>query len=160
MIAQTHSIVVGLSGFIATMACVGWVMVVSYAPTNHSPQHNGGAGIFMVSMAILYITMLRLAYVQDPGHWLSLFWAEVALVIAFVFTVVYVALFFASDGSSWVWENLGFLISSIGYTLFFWNHTLDPLKVSLSESASVEYPLASDPLMGHRFSHSYQNVGR
>ena len=141
---KLHPTLVALGVASIFSTCVGWAAVISFHPQQQSLEHNLGAGIFMICSALTYIIMLRLVFLKNPMHPAHVWITEAIFLVAFLFTLIHIILFFTLPATAWMWENLGFAVSVAGYLLFFWYF---PFEKPSEPYENVEYPLATQPLM-------------
>lgn len=126
-------------------ALTGWILTVSCSPDTDSLNHAIGAGLFVGGTSAYYIEVLRLTFRFDPisNHRYDLA-AAVVLGSAGVFAVVYIGLYFSAPETAWLWENLAFILMSVGYILFFWYHPFNP---SVPVKKQTSHPMVCEPLM-------------
>lgn len=134
----------GVTCLFVCCALMGWILTVSCDPDTDPMNHSIGAGLFVGGTSAYYIGVLRLTYRYDSAssRRYDLFAAAV-LGCAGVFAGVYIVLYFQSPGSAWLWENIAFVVMSVGYLVFFWFHPFDP---SVSKMRQQQAMLCS-PLM-------------
>jgi len=117
----------GLVALFLCCALVGWVIVVTCDPITDSGNHSLGAGLFVAATALYFAIVLNLTYEFDPvGARRYDLMAYAIMLCAGVFAAVYVILYFSSPGWAWLFENVAFILTAAGCTLFFWYHPFDP----------------------------------
>jgi hypothetical protein len=135
-----------LGGFVCG-ALVGWMLTVSFDPNTETLGHSIGAGLFVCFTALYFAVTLSLSYKYDPvdSRRYDLM-AYAVLLCAGLFTLVYVYLYFSWSEWAWLFENIGFVLLSAGYLLFFWYHPFDPdTPVSLALRPQQCEPLLLGP---------------
>ena len=141
------------TGVVALFVCcalTGWILTVSCNPDTDPGNHALGAGLFVGGTSGYYIQTLRITYRFDPipTHRYDLA-SAVVLGSAGVFAVVYIGLYFSAPETAWLWENLAFILMSVGFVLFFWFHPFNP---SLPVKRSGTQCVACEPLMRMHYS--------
>lgn len=135
---------VGVAILFICLALIGWMLTVSYDPNRYILMHSIGAGLFVGATAAYFATALNMAFVFDPVEDRRYdLMALAVLLCAGLFAAVYVALYFASPEWAWLFENVSFVLLTVGYLAFFWYHPFDPATpVSLGQR-----PVQCQPLL-------------
>lgn len=139
---RADAVQTGATCLFVCCALLGWVLTVSCDPDTDSTNHVIGAGLFVGGTSVYYVEVLRLTYHYDPisSHRYDLVAAGV-LGGAGVFACVYIALWFSSPGSAWIWENIAFVVMAAGYLVFFWFHPFDPSESKIRQPSVLTSPL-------------------
>ena len=125
-------------------ALVGWTITISCDPDTDLTNHSIGAGIFVAGTAAYFVILLNLTYQFDSAlNRRYDLMAYAVMLVAGVFTVLYVILYFSSPGWAWLFENIGFILMAAGYVLFFWYHPFDPAD----PIAPKPHPMQCQPLL-------------
>lgn len=142
------SIGVSVAVILVCVAFLGWVMAVAFAPNTR--EHLSGAAIFTAFTAAYTVELLSMALAFEPAARLSydLYCVTVYVFVA-GFTASFVMLYFLDPSVMWVWENLAFILTVAGHTIFFWFHPFDPLgqPIPAEEKDGGDEELQAAPLI-------------
>lgn len=117
------------TGVVALFLCsalIGWVITVTCSPDTDPVNHSIGAGLFVAATAFYFAIVLNLTYKFDPiGNRRYDLMAYGIMLLAGVFAMLYVTLYFSSPGWAWLFENIAFVLTAAGYVVLFWYHPFD-----------------------------------